>query len=463
MSYPVPIPIAAKVFQNASETALDRESATLENAYVTEMGNISRFPQLVERVRLPLKNRVYLKEWRKDLYASCGGRTFRIDNSFNQEDLTGASVTGSGRTVFAETDDELVMAAGGPIIRLKGEKTDLLSVQAPQTTHIGYVNGYLAAVEVGSGRFQAAAAPFQQWDPLNTFSAEGNPDNINSLLVTEFQELLLSGEKSIEQFDQSPSGTKPFFKRWGLGNGLITPYAFLSVNNLIWGMDKRREWVAYSAQLGNIASGDIQAQLEKLDTIEDAWAAPIAVEGQRFQIIQFPHATNVYGTKGVTLLFDYIKNRWATLYGWDTEKAVPTRWPGWSYEQVGDRKFVGGEGVIYELTGYDGAAIQRLLWRSGHLRSKRKGEYRVDGIEMVLERGAAATGKKEPIISLRVNKNNQGFGRWVRRGIGKTGQRNMTLRFPAMGSARTFQFEIMVADDTPIEISEATMYCTDLG
>lgn len=455
------IRIDSKVLQNVDETVLQNDSATLENAYVNDLGGLSRFPQLRTFLDLPGDDIVYLEEDKGDMIAVSGGRTYRVQESSNYDDVTGAAVRGRGRVQFARTESELVMAAGGPIIRLAEQKTDLLSDEAPETTHVGFLpSGYLVAIEPGSGRFRLSdVGQYTLWDPTNVLAASGKTDNLNSLLVSEFGELFLAGEGSIEQFDEAGSGTAPFFRRWFLGAGLYAPYTFLSVDNRIWGINNQKEWVAFSAQLGRIESEDIQARLEEIDNWDDAWAVELPLAGHRFMILQMPYATNRYGTEGVTFLYDYLKKRWSQLFGWSENNAVPTRWPGWSYKQVWDRKFVGGNGKIYELVGTTKADHrQRMLWRSGHI--SRDGEYdmRVNQVLMRVKRGTAdVNAARPPLINIRANKDNRGWGRWVRGSLGSAGQGEMRIRFPAMGVASSWQFEIMAIDDGPIEITKINM------
>jgi len=458
------IPIKNKIFQNVAESALGTLNAFIENCYVTYTGGIARFPRLNKKVELVGDAPTFLEEWRGDLVATSGGLIYRIDpSSYVATDVTGVAVSGPGRTVFAKTEDELLMAAGRSIVSLAGSRTTLLSEEAPESTHVGFVSGYVIAIEPRSGRFKISQpGQYTVWDDLDVFSAEGNTDNINALLVSDFGELLLAGPDSIEQFDAAPSGVRPFFKRWGLGTGLYAPYTILSVDNRIWGLSERLEWVAFSSQIGTPASDDIQNALEAIDNFDDAWAVELPIKGQRFMIIQCPYATNRYGTEGITLLYDYKKRRWGNLFGWDVARSLPTKWEGWSYKQVGSKKFVGGNGCVYELDEFSGSTPQKMLWRSGHISRPGNQPFRINSSSMRIERGASAVGATVPQLSVRVNKNNMGFGKWVRGSLGRAGDRHMTLNFPAMGDCDSVQFEIQVTDDGPIEIASFGMDVTNL-
>ena len=457
-----PLPIKARLLDNIDEAVLDDDTAAIENMFTSDKGGLSRFPRLTKIIDLPGDKRVYLRKYKDDLHAVSGGHTYRANlDAKTYEDLTSFIVSGEGRVIFSETEAELLMAAGGAIARLRGERTERLSKDAPDTTHVAFVDGYVIALELRSGRFKHSNnGQYDVWDDLDTFSAEGNPDNLVAAIVTEFNELQLAGTASIEQFDAAPQGSSPFFRRWVLGAGVLKEarYTLLSVDNRTWGINQDREWVSYSSQLGNIDSGPIQETLESIDDVTEAWAEELPISGQRFILIQFPNATNKYGTKGITLLYDYRKQRWGNLFGWNDDLALPERWPGWSIARIGNRVFVGGEGAIYELGGDEGdVSKQQATWRSGHVSRKGSAPMVVQEISMRVKRGVGKYVGPAPIISMRVNKDNKGFGRWVRRDLGLSGKRDMVLRFPKVGECDTVQVEIQVTDSANVEVSEIAL------
>jgi hypothetical protein len=453
------VPIGAQLLSNVSPEAVTRQVTEQENVYVTELGTLARFPGLTPIVTLPTPGPVYLEDWRGDLIAvTSGGLVYRIGSGGVIQHITGAAVVGGGRPTFAKTADELLIAAGGQIVRLAGERTEILSEQAPETSHIVFVSGYLVAIEPRSGRFRhSKPGQYTVWDDLDVFSAEGQPDDIVAAIATEFDELLLVGPQSIEQFDTSPSGTAPFFRRWSVGTGIYPDalYTLHNADNAVWGLSRKLEWVRISGQTSQPASGQIQREFEEVDDWSGAWATEVGIAGQRFQILQAPNATTRYGTIGRTWLYDYRQQRWSTLYGWDAGVNLPSRWPGWSHKFLDGKHYVGGDGVIYRLDpeiSSNAGQIQRLLWRSGHLDSRAGYGMRVDNLRVRLKRGAV--GPNDPVgqIAVRANRDNRGFSRAWRKSLGKMGQRNMVIEWGPMGVGDTWQFEIECTDGVPLEI-----------
>lgn len=465
-----PLPLDQPLFLNVDEDAVVGFMTAIENGYQNEFGGHSRFPGLVEFAQLPDKGRVVLHDWNGDMIAATSsGQMYRIDRNANVTDVTGVPISGGRRTIFAKTDREILAAAGGSIVRLRTGKTEILSGDAPQASHVGWIDGFTVAPEINSNRFfhSAAGAP-DQWDPLDVFSADGNPDNINSLMITPFREVMVGGPESMEQFESTRAGDVPFFRRWSTGDGVATPYAMIFADNALWTINKLYEFVRTSGQVSVAMSSEIGRLLEAIDDWSEAWIGgfpdnPLHIEGQKFIIIQAPNATNVYGTKGITFLFDYRNRRWYELYGWDIDNGVPVRWPGWSHWPLWNKVFVGGEGVIYELKSgvyNNGGNLQRWLTRTSHIAEGR--EIIINRFRLRMKRGIGGnTGAAR--IQVRCSRDGKPFGPWITRTLGLAGERKQTVEFGGFGAADTFQFEIMSTDDANIQLIAAEIQADAVG
>ena len=466
----VDVPIDTKLFQNIEEEQLTRAFAALENSFVNEAGGMTRFPGIKPFVTLPNKRRVYIHDWRGDMMAVAGAQLFRIDEAGTIETIPGAPISGSGRVLFSKTPDALLMAAGKQIVRFAGIETEILSEDAPDATHVTSLDGFVIANEVGTGRFaHSNAGNSRKWDALDIFAANAKPDNVTTIITTDFRELIVAGPDSIEQYERLSSGTIPFFRRWAVGEGIKVPYSVLFTDNATWAVNSAKEFVRLSGQSSLPQSDDIGLQLEKVDDWTDAWVGgypnkPLNIIGQKFIVLQIPNATNPYGTKGLTFLYDYRADKWGTLYGWDATLSLPARWPVWSHWPVFDKMYVGGDnGKIGELTDdtyQNFSDLQRMLGRTAFL--SELGEIRIDDLKMRVKRGVG-TNVTDPEITLRVNRDNRGFGRWKTKGLGKAGQRHMTPHFGTLGIADTWQFEWVITDDAPVEISYIQALVTPVG
>lgn len=463
----IDIPINVKVFENVPSESLRKAHAALENGFITEAEGVARFPGLVEFADLGGKPRVYIspKPFRGDMIAATSaGQVFRLGRNGGVSNVTGTPIMGGRRVIFAQTPDNLVMAAGGQLIQFDGVTTKPVSDDAPIATHVGFLDSFLLANEKDSGRWQHDnSGDISMWDPLDVFSASGYPDDINSLLVTPYGEILFGGIDSVEQFERLPSGDPPFFRRWYNGEGVFAPYTFGFADNAAFFINSRYELVRLSGQTGQPLSDDIAHTLDDITDWTDAWATELRVIGQKFILLAIPQADTPYGGKGLTYLYDYRQQKWCSLYGWDAAKGRPDRWPGWSIADIWQKRYVGGEGKIYELTtdSYTNAGVtQRMLLRTGHLSDL--GELRIDNLRARLKRGLGSYSQASQ-ISIRANRDNQGFSNWVRRDFGLRGQRDMFVEFGAFGCATSWQFEIEVTDDTAAEIVKMQVQSTPIG
>lgn len=477
----IPIPIESKWFQNVQESALTTAQAAMENAYLNEAGGWSRFPGLADFVTLPGGDvgRVYLFDWQGSLMgvSSATGKLYSVDVATGvATDVTGVPISGNNRAIFTKTDTDLLIARGGPIIAYDGTPTRVLSDDAPDSTHVGFVDNFTVAIEKDSQRFvHSTPGDNAAWDPLDTFSASGQPDNLNALLITDFREMLLIGPDSIEQFERITTGTVPFFRRWSVGEGIIAPYTIIGVDNAAFGLNKHLEFVRLSGQTSEPRSLDIGRLIEGWNEDEDptpidltdAWVGgfpnlPLDIMGQKFILLQAPFADNPYGTKGLTFIYDFRQQRWFTLYAWDTELGLPTRWPGWSYWAINGVYYVGGEGKIYKLTQASfthAGEIQRMYGRTAPLSNL--GEIRIDNFRCRLRRGTG--GNSDATFQIRATRDGRRKTRWVKRSLGKAGERESVIEFGNLGSGHVWQIEFMITDDAPVELVKMEAQVTNLG
>ncbi|MRR49378.1 MAG: hypothetical protein EG825_00445 [Rhodocyclaceae bacterium] len=453
-----------KLYTNVQESILSKGGAAIENCYSNEMGGFTAFPGLKSFSTLSGNAPTYLHEWRGDLVAVTSGRFYRISQDGTAGDVTKVPIAGDGRVVFDRTEDELIAAAGGQIIRFAGGQTEVLSETAPLSTHAGFIDGYVVAIERDSGRFyHSGAGAYREWDPIDVFSAEGKPDNLNSLLITPFRELILTGLDSIEQFERLPSGDTPFFRRWAVGEGVLAPYTLIAADNGMFAVNRDKEFVRMSGQTSGAASDDIGQSLESIDNWDGAWAARANMVGQKFIFLQMPKATNEYGTEGITFLYDYRNRRWYSLFGWDESAGIPSRWPGWSYYTLWGRHFVGGNGQVWELdknARTNVGARRRILGRTAHIGMS--SPFRVDDVRLIVKRGVAGHDSENPIIRLRAKRDNQTWTRWKEKTLGRIGSNQQELRFGPMGDCDTIQFEWEITQGAEVEISSLDFLATGL-
>lgn len=463
------IPLQSELFRNLPEEVLRRSPVALENAFINEANGHSRFPGLQDWLTLSGGGDVTLAELNDSIIAvTTHGRIFEISKEMVVTDRTGVFPSGSGRISFAQTDtNQLIMAAGGPIVELSGPVSTLLSPTAPMASHVGWTSGYLLAVEPDSQLVNYSEnGVYTEWPGLNFFSAESKPDNITSMIVTEFGEILLAGTLSIEQWEPYPSGDRPFFRRWNNGEGIVRNGhgTLVAADSGIWGVNKLAQFTQYRGQSAKPLSSQIAADLQAVTNWEGAWSAVLRGFGQNFILLQLPNQVDpVYGGLGLTLLYDDRNKRWAFLYGWDEATSLPGPWPGYSYLAIWGRHFVGGHnGKIMELKAthfQNSGQRQQMYWRSAHMDDM--GKTRIDKVRFRLRRGTIYSGySSNPDFQIRWTRDNRHTGIWQTGKLGLSGDREMYLEFGAQGSAITHQIEYRCSAEVPLEVVRLQVVAT---
>jgi hypothetical protein len=291
------------------------------------------------------------------------------------------------------------------------------------------------------------------------FSADGKPSNLVAMAISPYREIMMAKPDSIEQWETLPNGTQPFARRWATGEGVAYPYTLVADKTGTYGVNQRFEFVRFYGQISQDQGADVGLVLEKIDDWTEAWAAELSVKGEKTIILQMPFATNAHGTKGVTLLLDYRAKKWAFLYGWDAKKSAPTRFPIWSVQRQWGKVYAGVAGGVavfddnnYELLG----APYPFLVRSAHVSDW--GASRIDDVKIRLRRGSGAYTGPQPRVGIRANRDNLGFDQWQFEPLGGPNDKEMTIHFGGQGAADTWQFEITVTDNVPVEFVAMQVY-----
>lgn len=449
------ISLDADLLLNVADAALRRDHSAFENVYRNDVGGVTRFPGL-QQVYETSSGRNYLFAYRGDMFAVTGpGQVWRIGRDGSKVNVTGTVVAGPRRPTSAITENGIIFAKGGKLILFAGQKTELLASTAPNgATHVVWYKGYVIANEPDSGRWYLTT-DLRVWDPVDVFTAESKSDDLNAILVSPRNELLLCGDQSIERWEVFASGDQPFFQAGTSPEGLLATYTMLSTRDGNFGVNDAGQFCQFLDQISQDVSDRVQQSLDAISDWSDAWAENITFSGQNWYLLQAPNADNDYGTKGITLVYDAIRKKWFQLYDWDAEAGLPTRWPGWSYLKLWGRHFVGGEGCIYEMKPswrFNGTTVQRSRLLTAHY-DEVGGQIEIQEARIRLRRGLMdVNATTEPQILMRVNRDNKGFSGWASYSLGAAGQTNTIINLGAMGVADTFQFEFLVTDDVPVDI-----------
>ena len=459
------LPIDSPLFANLDAEVMPNGCSALENLFITEAKGHAAVGNLTEWVTLPDRGTVFLRWWRKReelVAATSHGRVYVIDRGGTVTDRTGTPLGVATRPTFEETEDELLLAGGGPILRLAGKETEVLSQDAPMATHIGYVAGYVLAAEPGSGRVYYSNPGFvRTWDPLNVFAAEDRPDAVTALKVSQSSQVFCAGPDSIEVFRVAPSGTAPFYRYSSLGQGLHSPYTLAEVGSEMWAINSRRELMQLTGPRSS-QSDAIARVLERASDWHGSWTEELIFQGHHFLVLQIPLAADdAYGSEGLTFLYDRKGQRWSSLWAWDDAEQRPALWPGRSIAATHAGVFVGGDGgVIYRMSTDTAPGVtQRNLWRSAEIDANNLGMPTggacIENVRLRLRR--PIPGGSAPLrLRFRAAVDGGAWQAWSERTIEPIGSTpSHWLEFGQVGGGQTFRFEYESWGGAPFNVVSA--------
>lgn len=255
-----------------------------------------------------------------------GNELYKINSSYNATLL--GTVAGTGPVSMADNGTQLFIAANGPSY-IYNNTTNVFSLIAdpdfPGAVTVAYLDGYFVFNEPNSQKIWVTALlDGLSVDPLDFASAEGTPDQLLSLIVTN-REIWLFGTNSIEVWYDAGTPDFPLARIQGASNelGCIAPYSVAKLDNgVFWlGADARGSGVVYRSNgyTGVRASNHaVEWQIQSYGNLTDAIAYTYQQDGHFFYVLNFP-------TAGKTWVYDVTTQSWHERAGWSNGNFVRHR------------------------------------------------------------------------------------------------------------------------------------------
>lgn len=311
MSKKVPVSLNSKPYQNIDSVFLDDFSEELIDGYIDDGGDTLSRPGVQNSFALGTGAPVTGAYWWENKNATVfesEGLVFLVTEAEVVTQLNSAAtvLTGTGeRTIFCDNGDYLVAANGGVMIYTDGTANSAVVIvdgDAPaEVTHVAFIDQYLLANEVGTGRFHFCSfisAP-SAWRAVDVYTAESNPDNIISLYVNN-RIIYIIGTQSLEFWFND--GTGPFSRMEGTltSRGGMSPYSNCFVNENMFLFDDERVLVYLNGTSPTPVSIPYEKTIQELSEVDDCIMDYVNYIGKRFLIITFPTAdrTFVYDVLG---------------------------------------------------------------------------------------------------------------------------------------------------------------------
>jgi hypothetical protein len=403
-------------------------------------------------------------------YVVSGTELYEIDTAYTELALLG-TVTGTGPVSMADNGTQLFIACnpdGFIYNRLTDVLQQITDVDFPGAQMVGYVDGYFVFTEPNSQRYWITSIlEGTAIDPLDFASAEGDPDDIVSLII-DHREIWIFGNNSIEVWYNAGSPTFPFERIQGAVNeiGCSATYSVAKLDNSIFwlGGDKRGKGIIYRADgyTGKrVSTHAIEWQIQQYTTISDAVAYTYQQDGHAFYVLTFP-------TANATWVYDVSAQVWHERAAFVDGQFVRHRsncqmqFNGTTI--VGD--YENGNMYAFDLDVYtDNGAVQRWLrtWRAlptGQNNLKRTVHHMMQ-IDCESGTGLVSGQGSDPQFMLRFSDDgghNWSNERWTSGGkIGETNKRVIYRRLGMTLALRDRVYELSGTDPVKIAIMGAEL------
>jgi hypothetical protein len=371
-------PILGSSYVARSVNAADNRMVNLFPEIVPEAGKepafLSRCPGL--KRKSAIGNGPIRGLWKvNDIMYAVSGDTFYKVETYGRTRLKGTAigtVTGTGPVSMSDNGTQIFIACNpdGYIYNTSTEVfAEITDPDFAGAVTVGYIDGYFVFNEPNSSRFWVTELlDGTSVEPLAFASAEGDPDNLVSLVV-DHREVWLFGTNSVEVWYDAGTANFPLQRIQGAFNelGCIAPYSVAKMDNSVFwlGADARGRGIVYRTngyKGQRISTHAVEWQIQQYTDISDALAYTYQQDGHTFYVLIFP-------TANTTWVYDAATQAWHERAGWDNGEFTRHRS---NCQVVYNNEIIVGDyenGNLYafDLTDYsDNGDIQKWLrtWRA---------------------------------------------------------------------------------------------------
>jgi hypothetical protein len=252
------------------------------------------------------------------LYVAAGGKLYRVDQNYVQTEI--GLINGSGPVSMSDNGTQLFVACNPDAFIYNtstGVFAQITDPDFPGAVTVGYLDGYFVFNEPNSQRFWVTSLnDGTAIDPLDFASAEGNPDDVVSLMV-DHREVWLFGNNTVEVWYNAGLADFPLARIDGafMETGCLAPYSVAKLDNSVFwlGSDARGNGIVYRNQGYNaqrVSTHAIEWQIQQYNVLNDAIGYSYQQDGHSFYVLTFP-------TAQATWVFDVATGAWHERAFWD--------------------------------------------------------------------------------------------------------------------------------------------------
>ena len=244
-------------------------------------------------------------------YVVSGIELYKLNTDWTSQLL--GTVSGTGPVSMADNGTQLFIACNGPSYIYNNNTFVLSAITDPDfegAVSVGFLDGFFVFSQPNSQLLWVTDLNNgTSIDGNNSASAEGNPDNIVSLIV-DHREVWLFGTQSVEVWYDAGLAGFPLARIQGAFNeiGCAATYSVAKLDNgLFWlGQDARGQGIVYRSNGYNgvrVSTHAIEYAIAQYTDISDAFAYTYQQEGHSFYVLIFP-------TANATWVYDVATQAW---------------------------------------------------------------------------------------------------------------------------------------------------------
>jgi hypothetical protein len=374
-----------------------------------------------------------------------------VDNVEIFTNVALGTIAGSSRVSMADNGTQLMVLIPGGNAYIINEAaspvfqqitdTDLTANGTPQ--YVKFIDSFFVVTTDSKKFIKSASNDGLSWNALDFGTAESDPDDIVSLVVSK-NRLYIAGSETIEEFQNVGSGGFPF-QRTGtfIAKGVFAPLSMINVGeSFMWiggGTDEGATiWQLNGSSAAKISNTAIDSQIQKFsqDDIKSAFAYSFSQNGQTFVGFTFPKLTIEYNT--ISGKFNERKSQIVNNKGL-TESI---RWRVNSLVTAYGRIIVfdSQDGRIGELNADIYTEYERVIIRkfSTFTIFNDESSFSITEIELTMESGVGNAAQPNPRIRLSTSRDDKKFNDPIPRFVGAEGDNEKRQiwkragRFPRM-------------------------------
>lgn len=386
-------------------------------------------------------------------------RIFTVDTVGNVNNITGTSLPGEGRPVFADNGTTVFIAGGeAPLKWTPGGLTALLGGSPPDMTHIVYLDDYL----IGNRRNQTERNKVIQfsdngttetWTGSNIFSHVADPDELQGLTVSQ-RELYAVGQRTIEVWQNIGTTPIPFVRAfiWEYGTG--APYSIHSKDNSVFILDQDRRILRFAGREFKRVSEGIEADIATYESVSDCVINSFTWDGSIHIFCLFPSAGKAWS-------LDLKNDQWTEWRGYDENGFARVRMNCLVYAKpdvfAGD--FLTGKVWKFSRTEKTDAGgifkrVRRFSNRDGGAGvRKRANLLRFNMKRNVASEFEGGVSETNPKFELRWRDDDKPFSEFRNISLGEIGEQKTYAEFRRLGVYRSRQYEFQFSDPSELSIT----------